>query len=81
MIKNYESLLAAYDFKLRNFEPTRVIAKTKNCLDHFISLNEFATDTIKTTISDHYSFSLKLPESKIFEEKNNQSKKREETER
>ena len=67
--KNYESLLAAYDFKLRNFEPTRVTAKTKSCLDHFISLNEFATDTIKTTISDHYSVILKLPESKNVESK------------
>ena len=63
-------MLAAYDFKLRKIEPTRVTTETKSCLDHFISLNEFATDTIKTTISDHYSVILKLPESKNFEGKN-----------
>ena len=32
--KNYESMLTAYNFQIRNFEPTRVTPKTKTCLDH-----------------------------------------------
>ena len=53
--KNYETLLAAYAFELRNFEPTRVTTKSKSCIDHFITQNEIVTQTLTTTISDHYT--------------------------
>ena len=59
--ENYVSLLNAYDFQLRNFEPTRVKSKSKTCIDHMISQNDILTETIKTTISDHYSVLAKFP--------------------
>ena len=39
----------------RNFEPTRVTPKSKACIDHMISQNDILTETIETTINDHYS--------------------------
>ena len=69
--KNYETLLAAYAFELRNFEPTRVTTKSKSCIDHFITQNEIVTQTLTTTISDHYTVLAKIPvpvnDSKICE--------------
>ena len=56
----HESMLTAYNFQIRNFEPTRVTPKTKTCLDHFISSNHFSNKTLKTTISDHYSVLLEI---------------------
>ena len=60
--ENCVSLLSAYDFQLRNFEPTRVTSKSKTCIDHMISPNDILTETNKTTISDHYSVLAKCPE-------------------
>ena len=57
-------MLTAYNFQIRNFEPARVTPKTKTCLDHFISSNYFSTKTLKTTISDHYSVLLEIPDAK-----------------
>ena len=65
--ENYVSLLSTYDFQLRNFEPTRVTPKSKTCIDHMISPNDILTDTIKTTISDHYSFLAKFPKTERHE--------------
>ena len=62
--KKYESILTAFNFQIRNFEPPRVTPKTKTCLDHFISSNYFSTKTLKTTISDHYSVLLEIPDAK-----------------
>ena len=62
--KNYESMLTAFNFQIRTFEPTRVTPKTKTCLDHFISSNYFSTKTLKKTISDHYSVLLEIPDAK-----------------
>ena len=60
-LENYVSLLNAYDFQLRNFEPTRVTPKSRTCIDHMISQNDILTETVKTTISDHYSVLAKFP--------------------
>ena len=57
-------MLTAYNFQIRNFEPTRVTSKTKTCLDHFISSNYFSTKTLKTTISDYCSVLLEIPDAK-----------------
>ena len=69
--KNYETLLAAYAFELRNFEPIRVATKSKNCIDHFITQNEIVTQTLTTTIRDHYTVLATIPvtvtESKMCE--------------
>ena len=59
--ENYVSLLNAYDFQLKNFEPTRVTPKSRTCIDHMISQNDILTETVKTTISDHYSVLAKFP--------------------
>ena len=45
--KKYESMLTAYNFQIRNFEPIRVTPKTRTCLDHFISSNYFSTKSLK----------------------------------
>ena len=45
--KKYESMLTAYNFQIRNFEPVRVTPKTRTCLDHFISSNYFSTKSLK----------------------------------
>ena len=60
----YESLLSAYDFQFCNFEPTRVTPKSKTCLDHFPSSKNYLTETIKSTISDHFSVILKIADEK-----------------
>ena len=62
--KKYESMLTAYFFQIRNFEPTRITPKTKTCLDHLISSECFSTKTLKTTISDHYSVLSEIPDAK-----------------
>ena len=56
----YVSLLGAYDFQLRNFEPTRVTSKSETSFDHMISPNDILTEPIKTTISHHYSVLAKF---------------------
>ena len=48
--------------QIRNFGPTRVTPKTKTCLDQFMSCSYFSTESLKTTISDHYSVLLKIPD-------------------
>ena len=53
----YENSLLAYDFKRQNSHPTRVTPTFATCLDHISTSYQINTETIKTTISDHYTVS------------------------
>ena len=51
IVKNTFTIL----LQKRNFEPTRVTPTSATCIDHILTRNEVSTETIKTTISDHYT--------------------------
>ena len=51
----YGNLLVAFGCKIRNFSTTRVTPTSKSCRDNVITQNPVLTDTIKATISDHYT--------------------------
>ena len=51
----YLNLLKAHDFDIWNSEPTRVTTKTRSCIDQLISEKCIYTETVSTTISDHYT--------------------------
>ena len=53
--KDYVTLLLAFDFKCQNFEPTRVTPPSSTCLDHVVTSYKVKTDTIQTTMSDHFT--------------------------
>ena len=55
--KQYENLLAAYDFEIQNTLPTRVTPNSRSCLDYIITSSFFLkkTNTIPTPVSDHYT--------------------------
>ena len=57
----YENLLLAYDFKRQNSDPTRVTPTSATCLDHISTSYQIKTETIKTTISDHYTVLGTIP--------------------
>ena len=57
-------MLKAYDFQLRNFQPTRVTPESKTCIDHMILQKDLLTETIETTISDHYSVLASVPKTR-----------------
>ena len=58
---NYGNLLNSYDCKIQNTLPTRVTPTTKSCLDHWIASDELYTQTIETTISDHFTVAASIP--------------------
>ena len=58
--RDYKNLLSAYNLGMRNFEPTRVTPTSKTCIDHFITTNENETETLQTTISDHFTVSAQV---------------------
>ena len=54
--RKYKNLLKAFGFKIQNNLPTRITINSKSCIDHlFTQKNSTQTDTIKTTISDHFT--------------------------
>ena len=53
--KDYEKWLYAFDFKQQNVQPTSVTATSYTCLDEIIARFHTQTQTIPTTISDHFS--------------------------
>ena len=55
--RHYKNLLSAYNLGINNFEPTRVAPTPKMCIDHFITTNKNETETLQTTISDHFTIS------------------------
>ena len=55
-----KNLLSAYNVGKRNFEPTRVTPPSKTCIDHFITTKEIETDTLKKTMSDHFTISAQI---------------------
>ena len=57
----HENLLLAYDFKRQNSDPTRVTPTSATCLDHISTSYQINTETIKTTISDHYTVLGTIP--------------------
>ena len=54
-------LLSANTFDIRNFEPSRVTPKSKNCSDHMVTRNEFEAETIQTTLADYYAAVAHFP--------------------
>ena len=58
---DYETLLLAFDFKRQNFEPTRITATSSTCLDHVITSYQVKTETIQTTMSDHFTVLGTIP--------------------
>ena len=55
------NILAAYDFQVRRFSPTRVTLTSKTCLDHMMTERTVKTETIQTTISDHFIVIANVP--------------------
>ena len=51
---DYCKILKAYYVDVRNSLPTRV-TPTSSCIGHFSTRKSVETETIKTTVSDHYS--------------------------
>ena len=52
---DFENLLLAYDFKQQKSDPSRVTPTSATCIDHISISYQMNTETIKTTISDHYT--------------------------
>ena len=52
---NYCNILKAHEFDIRNSLPTRENSTSTSCTDHFITQKPVEIETIKATISDHYS--------------------------
>ena len=71
---DYEKLLLALDFKRQNFEPTRVTPTFATCLDHVVTNYQIITETIKTTISDHYTVLGEIPGVIVKEAENREMK-------
>ena len=53
--KKYVAILEAYDFEIQNKLPTRVTPTSKSCIDHMITQNVVCTETLPTTICDHFT--------------------------
>ena len=58
---DYETLLLAFDFSCQNCEPTRVTATSATCLVHVITRYQVKTETIQTTMSDHFTVLGRIP--------------------
>ena len=58
---DYTNLLAAYNFQVRNFLPTRVTPTSTTCLDHMITDRTLNPETILTAISDHFTVTANIP--------------------
>ena len=58
--KNYKNLLMAFGFEVQNNLPTRITINSKSCIDHIITQKNTQTDTIETTISDHFTIMADL---------------------
>ena len=53
--RKYINLLKAFGFEIQNNLPTRITINSKSCIDHIITQKNIQTDTIKATISDHFT--------------------------
>ena len=54
--RKYTNLLKAFGCEIRSILPTRITTISKSCLDHIITQNNnIQTDTIETSISDHFT--------------------------
>ena len=58
---DYENLLLAFDFKRQTSDPSSVTPTFAICLDHISACNQINTETIKTTVSDHYTVLGTIP--------------------
>ena len=52
--KNYENLLRSFDFQVQNSMPKRITKYSKSCIDHIITETNIKTETLATTISNHF---------------------------
>ena len=54
--RKYINLLKALGFEIQSNLPTRITINSKSCIDHIITQkSSIQTNTIKTTISDHFT--------------------------
>ena len=54
--RKYINLLKAFGFETQNNSPTSIRINSKICIDHILTQkNKNQTETIKTTISDHFT--------------------------
>ena len=67
--KKYVALLEAYNFQIQNKLPTRVTPSSKSCIDHMITQNVVCTQTLPTTISDHFTVLLHFTKGHSFDRK------------
>ena len=67
--KKYVALLEAYDFEIQNKLPTTVTPTSKSCIDHVITQNVVRTQTLSTTISDHFTVLLHFTKEHTFDRK------------
>ena len=68
-IEKYVTLLEAYDFQIQNKLPIRVTPNSKSCIDHMITQNVVCTETLPTTISDHFTVLLHFTKEHSFDRK------------
>ena len=62
----YCNFLKAYDFDIRNSNPNTATSTSRSCIDLFITQKSLETETIETTISDHYSVIAKFNSETTF---------------
>ena len=67
--KKYVALLEAYVFEIKNKLQTRVTPTSKSCIDHMITKNVVCTETLPTTISDHFTVFLHFTKEHSFNSK------------
>ena len=67
--KKYAALLEVYDFEIQNKLPTRVTHTSKSCIDHMITQNIVCSETLLTTISDHFTVLLHFTNEHSFDRK------------
>ena len=73
IIPDLQNLLTAFRFEVRKYSPTRITPTSKNCLDHVIMQKLILADTIKTTISDHYTVTADMVMKQIGQGNENQT--------
>ena len=63
------TLSEKYDFELQNKLPTRVTPASKSCIGDMITQNVVCTETLTTTISDHFTVLLNFTKEHSFDGK------------
>ena len=67
--KKYVALLEAYNFEIQNKLQRGVTCTSRSCIDHLITQNLVCSETLPTTISDHFTVLLHFTEEHSFDRK------------